>query len=91
MGHIARGIARWIRHGGPAVWTLHHKRDLGPLMAFSEQLRERFPALVEQGQLVSGVRFTNDPTQAQDFLSVVWVGAHACEGAAELAPILRGL
>ncbi len=91
MGHIARGIARWIRHGRPAVWTLHHRRDLGPLIAFSDQLRERFPALVEQGQLVSGVRFTNDPTQAQDFLSVVWVGAHACEGAAEFAPILKGL
>jgi hypothetical protein len=91
MGHIARGIARWIRHGRPAVWTLHHSREVGPLSDFAAQLRGRFPAQIDQGQLVSGVRFTNDPALAQDFLSVAWVGAQACEGAAEFAPILKGL
>lgn len=91
MGHIARGIARWIRHGRPAVWTLHHKRDVGPLAPFAQQLQERFPPETDQGQLVSGVLCTNDPSQAQDFLSVAWVGAAACQGAADIVPILRGL
>lgn len=91
MGHIAKGIARWIRHGRPAVWTLHHRRDVGPLDTFAAALRAQLPPQHAQGQLVSGVRFTNDPSCAQDFLSVAWVGAQACAAAAEITPILKGL
>ncbi|MED5369388.1 MAG: DUF455 family protein [Myxococcota bacterium] len=84
MGHIARGIARWVRHGRPAIWTLHHRRQVGEIAEFAERLRAEHPRQVEQGKLSGGVAFTNDPSTAQALLSVVWVGEPACEGAQAL-------
>ena len=79
MGRIALALIRRINSARTGLWLTIHQKDINAagfdqISTFATHLLDRYPARLLNEQLVEGVVFTNDPTQATQFATLLLVG-----------------
>jgi hypothetical protein len=82
MGHIARGLRRFVSPNQTSLWQTVTSTDAlargwTELSTMAEALQRTQPPRLKNGLIDQGIFFTNDPTVSHHVLGVVAVGAEA--------------
>jgi hypothetical protein len=99
MGRVALELEKRILPGTPAAWIFVPMREISQTQtptatSFLAELKTRYPLVLSQSsgrpRIESGVIATQDPTRAQEVLTLLLVGSEAFQWALRQTGIING-